>query len=232
MPKTAAPATTSVRPYGGESPAQRLSRRREAFLDAGLQCFGTSGYRQATVRQLCKQAELTDRYFYASFDTMEDLLIAVYQREFDRLEQALVQTLSAARDLDDALRHIRDGLVAVIGMASDPRVARVCWLEVLGVSPRVDAVYSQCVARFADLILLVARQHLPGWRPEPTEARVMGVALVGAISQTITHWLLTGREASQDTLVQATSRVFEGLLLLIRDRSSARPTAPGTAAKV
>ena len=73
------------RTYAGESLSERTARRRQQFLDAGLQVFGTTGYRTATVRQLCKQAGLTDRYFYESFASTEDLLVAVYEREFDEL---------------------------------------------------------------------------------------------------------------------------------------------------
>ena len=40
------------RAYAGESLAERRARRRLSFLDAGLQVFGTTGYRTATVRQL------------------------------------------------------------------------------------------------------------------------------------------------------------------------------------
>jgi AcrR family transcriptional regulator len=228
-------ASEAGRVYGGESLASRSARRREQFLDAGLEIFGTSGYRQATVRQLCKQAELTDRYFYESFDTLEDLLIAVYEREFDQLAEALASTLSKRLDtapkvapakalLNSSLREgmtdIVQALDTVFNMATDPRVARVCWLEVLGVSPRVDAVYIGRVDLFATLTLQVARTHLPGWQPDPTEARVLGVAVVGAISQTITHWLLTGRQASKKAMVQATGRVFEGLFTLIEARTA------------
>jgi AcrR family transcriptional regulator len=229
------------RVYGGESLASRTHRRRDQFLDAGLEVFGTTGYRQATVRQLCRQAQLTDRYFYESFDTLEDLLIAVYEREFDRLAQALAQTLATsltpsgrvrtgvrAPGVSHAMTEILQCLDTVFTMASDPRVARVCWLEVLGVNPRVDAVYIGRVDLFAALTLQVARAHLPGWKPDPTEARVLGVAVVGAISQTITHWLLTGRQASKKTMVQATARVFEGLFTLIeaRTRTRAQATPP------
>ncbi len=239
-------APEAGRVYGGESLASRTQRRREQFLDAGLEVFGTSGYRQATVRQLCKQAELTDRYFYESFDTLEDLLIAVYEREFDRLAEALARTLTqrlgtaheVARakaprtpSLHEGMTDIVQALDTVFSMAADPRVARVCWLEVLGVSPRVDAVYIGRVDLFATLTLQVARAHLPAWQPDPTEARVLGVAVVGAISQTITHWLLTGRQASKKAMVQATGRVFEGLFTLIEARTTEAGQATRKAAR-
>jgi AcrR family transcriptional regulator len=54
----------SGRSYGGESANDRLARRRRQLLDAGLELFGTTGYRATTVRQLCREARVSDRYFY------------------------------------------------------------------------------------------------------------------------------------------------------------------------
>ena len=46
--------------YGGLSLEDRKKQRREQFLQAGINVFGTSGFRSATVRSLCKEAKLTD----------------------------------------------------------------------------------------------------------------------------------------------------------------------------
>jgi AcrR family transcriptional regulator len=166
------------------------------------------------VRQLCKQAELTDRYFYESFTSLEDLLVAVYEREFGKLEQRLLDVIAQTTQSQDPMAGIRHGLDALYTMARNPGVARVCWLEVLGVSPRVDQVYKACVDRFGDIILLAARTHLPHWTPTPTEARLLGVGLVGAIVQTVTHWLMNGHKESKRAMVDATAQLFEGLMLV------------------
>ena len=58
---------------------QRTAERRERFLEAGLNIFGNEGFHAATVRKICKEAGLTDRYFYESYSSMEALLIEVYE---------------------------------------------------------------------------------------------------------------------------------------------------------
>lgn len=201
------------RSYAGENPLERTTRRRQQFMDAGLQIFGTSGYRSATVRMLCKQAELTDRYFYESFDTTEDLLVAVYQQQFEYLQQAVMAQLLAATPASDPLSVVRAGLDTLYEMAAEPRVARVCWLEVLGVSPRVDATYMQTFTGFAGLVVNFSRQRFPYWEIDDDEARMLGVALIGAVSQTVAHWVLGGYKESKATLLSAASRVFEGVML-------------------
>jgi len=200
------------RTYAGESLSERTARRRQQFLDAGLQVFGTTGYRTATVRQLCKQAELTDRYFYESFESTEDLLVAVYEREFDHLQQLVLATLADELVQREPMVAIERVLHALFEMASEPRVARVCWLEVLGVSARVDGVYTRTIERFAALVVAFARQRLDVAAFSDSEARMLGIALIGAVSQPVTHWLLGGYQEDRATMVAATSRVFRGVL--------------------
>lgn len=212
MKKPASNRAAQGRVYAGESPAERAARRRQQFMDAGLQIFGTTGYRSATVRQLCKQAELTDRYFYESFASTEELLLAVYRQQFDQLQQAVMAELLRAAPDGDAMSTVRTGLSALYDMAAEPCVARVCWLEVLGISARVDAAYTQTFDGFAALVIGFARQRYPRWRVDDDEARMLGLALIGAVSQTVTHWVLGDYRESKASLLAATSRVFGGVL--------------------
>lgn len=208
--------TRSVSPagraYAGESLAERVARRRQRFLDAGLQVFGTTGYRTATVRQLCREAELTDRYFYESFEHTEDLLVAVYEREFDHLQQAVLAALADEAALRDPMVAVERALNAVFEMASEPRVARVCWLEVLGVSARVDGVYTRNIERFAALVVAFARRQFGSDDIDDTESRMLGLAMIGAVSQPVTHWVLGGYQEDRAKLLAATARVFLGVI--------------------
>ncbi len=202
--------------YGGESLSERTARRRQQFLDAGLQVFGTTGYRTATVRQLCRQAELTDRYFYESFEHTEDLLMAVYRQQFDKIQQTIVAALLHKTPAGDAMEAVHAGLKALYSAVDDPRVARVCWLEVLGVSPKVDAMYHQTFEQFSDLIVGFARSYIPTWSLDEEETRLLGMALVGAVSQLVTHQVLGGHRDSHDARVAATARVFRGVMATLR----------------
>ena len=201
------------RAYAGESLAERVARRRQRFLDAGLQVFGTTGYRTATVRQLCREAELTDRYFYESFAHTEDLLVAVYEREFDHLQQAVLAALADEAALRDPMVAVERALNAVFEMASEPRVARVCWLEVLGVSTRVDGVYTRNIERFAALVVAFARRQFGSDHIDDTESRMLGLAMIGAVTQPVAHWVLGGYQEDRAKLVAATARVFRGVIL-------------------
>ncbi|MFF3288708.1 TetR family transcriptional regulator [Streptomyces sp. NPDC003023] len=89
-------AQPTGRRYGGRGAAERQQERRSRLVDAGLEVFGTVGYAAASVRQLCREAGLTERYFYESFQGREELLRAVYDRLIEEVETAAFSAAEAA----------------------------------------------------------------------------------------------------------------------------------------
>ena len=77
------------RTYGGVSAAERAASRRERLLDAGLELFGTHGFAATGVKDVCRQAGLTDRYFYESFRDSRELFLAVFDRLTDEEMEAM-----------------------------------------------------------------------------------------------------------------------------------------------
>ncbi len=43
----------SARVYGGRSADERKAERRDRFIEAGLEIFGTIGFQQGTVSAIC-----------------------------------------------------------------------------------------------------------------------------------------------------------------------------------
>ena len=204
-------APDSGRIYGGESAAERLARQRQQFMDAGLELFGTIGYRATTVRLLCKQSGLIDRYFYKNFTDTEALLAAVYQESMEQVQARVIAAVAAAPSANTQA-VVEAGLDAFFEAIENSRVARVCWLEVLGVSPTIDALYISRIQQFAKLLLNLAKALLPGWKVSEDEAEILGVALIGAISQSALHWLLNNYRTPRQTLVAATSKLVTGVV--------------------
>lgn len=217
------------RPYGGESRAVRTGRRRQAFLDAALEIFGTVGYRKATVKSLCKQAQLADRYFYESFDTLEDLLVAAYEDQVRELRGQMLSAFVSVPPTGTTLDVVQACLRAVFAGVKDVRVARLIWLEVLGVSPRVDKLYAATLHEFASLLITLSRSKQPQWDlPKETE-RVLGVTLVGGVSECIQQWLMDNYRGDVETLIAANLIVFEGVIQVLSGRATSQQAQPGTA---
>ncbi len=114
--------------WGGQSPQDRSSSRRESLLSAAEALLGDGGAVAVTMRAVVRAAQLSPRYFYESFASREELLFAVHDRVEDQLLQRL-QNVSSSGDLRDAVRSsfeiIRDFF------EEDPRRARILLREPL-----------------------------------------------------------------------------------------------------
>lgn len=199
--------------YRGESKEDRVRRRQEQFLAAGLEVFGTIGLRAATVKGLCREAGLSDRYFYESFDSLETLFIATYRQQTQLLKGAMLTAVASVASSDTRSSFIESALHALLGAVSDPRVARLCWVEVLGNSQRIDSLYLGTRAEFAALLIQLARLHVPNWKVPPAEERALSGALVGAVNQSIQNWVMSGRRDKPKLIIQANVLIFEGVLM-------------------
>ena len=173
--------------------------------------FGRDGFRAATVRGLCREAGLTDRYFYESFDNLEALLMAVYQQQMDRIRDNMVASLQRAVDAS-AEDKIRAMLEAYFQMLEDPHVARVCMVELEGVSAEVEQLYHGVILAYSQLLIELAQAEFPEQNMDAEEAEVLSIALVGAMRQTGTHWFLSQHRLPRDKMVNASCRLAIGLL--------------------
>lgn len=199
----------SGRTYAGESATDRLARRRRQLLDAGLALFGTAGYRTTTVRQLCREAKVSDRYFYEQFDSTEDLLLAVYDECTAGLERAALEAVGDGSG--EVIEVAHRGLDAFLALVeSDPRLARVVWFEVLGVSPRVESAYLARMQSFGHLMVAVVADR-EGAPEVPDVAReLMATTAVGAVSYTVMTWAGADFSPARDDVAETLARFLAG----------------------
>jgi len=173
------------RPYGGISADERIAARREKLLDAGLQLFGTRGYAATGVKDICREAGVTDRYFYESFKDSEQLFLAVFDRLVDELFVAVAEAVVAAGD--EPVPQLRSAIGTFVGaLADDPRKARVIFAEAAAAGPEAAAHMRTTLRRFTDLVAATARQHL-GDDVSDEQVRILALSLVGTLERVITE---------------------------------------------
>ena len=86
------------RSFLGESPAQRQLRRRNTLIEAALDLIQEGGLVAIGVRSVSKRANLSARYFYESFASVEDLVILMLREVFDEL---MAQGMNALHEADN-----------------------------------------------------------------------------------------------------------------------------------
>ena len=176
---------TPRRAYGGLSADERIAARRTKLLDAGLELFGTRGYAATGVKDICRAAGLTDRYFYESFTDSEAFFLVVFDRLTDELFAAVASAVLAAGA--DAESQLRGAIgVFVEALADDPRKSRVLFMEAPAAGASAAAHMRTTLRRFAGLVEATARQHLPARIPDG-DVRVVALSLVGLLERAITE---------------------------------------------
>lgn len=203
------------RSYRGLTLEQRTAERRERFLEAGLNIFGNEGFHAATVRKICKEAGLTDRYFYESYSSMEALLIEVYERCLQSIMMRVQTTLITVNKTEPPEKLLRELLGHFFTEMEDPRVAKVCMFEAEGVSDRMHNLYNDYIRRFVTILLSASRTYTDKWPLSDEESEVLGNAIVGGIIQATRNWALNDYHLSKKSMINGIIALFIGTQLFM-----------------
>jgi AcrR family transcriptional regulator len=146
----------SQRSYRGASAADRQSARRAQMIAAAIRLYGQHGYRRTSVRAVCQEAQLTERYFYESFANSEALLAAAYETVLARLLEGLAEAdgLMPEQDREGRARASLHRYYAAL--RDQPAAARVFLIEITGVNDTIDRLFEESMFRLtAPLIALL-----------------------------------------------------------------------------
>ncbi|GAA1012251.1 TetR family transcriptional regulator [Streptomyces sp. F-3] len=199
--------------YGGRSAAERQAERRRRFLDAALQLFGdTPGYRATTVAALSEAAGLSTRQFYEEFCTLEDVLAALHLEVNAWAEQAVLDALAEAGRLPLAERVTALFRAYAANVTSDPRRVRIAFVEIIGVSPRLEEQRLRRRSRWVDLICAEARAAAARGEAAPRDYRIAATAFIGSVNGLLHDWSAGWVEASLDEVVDELVRQLLAIL--------------------
>jgi len=197
----------TMRSYGGVSAADRVADRRRRLMDAGRDLFGTQGYTATGVKDVCRSAGVTDRYFYESFSDREELFLAVFDDCVDGLFAAVVAAVAAVGpDPVDQLRAAIDTFLRTV--TEDARIPRLVFSEPAAVGPEAERHMRLTLRRFARLASATADAHLPG---DP-RAPLIGLALVGTLERVVVEWQDDELHTSIEAVIGECTELFARLL--------------------
>ena len=134
----------------GQRGRQRQPRRerdtRRQILDASLRLFSEHGFARTTVRDIARNAGITDAAIYYHFASKQDLLEALFEEK--GIVPALQELEQAAGELAprDALLSI--GRQAMSLMESSRDFLRLVFMEALGSEPGAVAQYRSLMERW------------------------------------------------------------------------------------
>jgi AcrR family transcriptional regulator len=200
------PVTETSRVYGGVSAEDRRADRRARLVESALELVSRDRWTAVTVRGVCGEAGLTERYFYESFDDRDSLLLAVFDRVAAEAAAGIVAAVDEAPH--DARAKSRAALSAFVSMLTDdPRRARAMLVESMA-SPALRERRATAVHRFATLIRDRGREFYGDDAVGERDAEITALALVGGLAELVVAWLDGRIEVSRERLVDHYAELF------------------------
>lgn len=208
------------RRYRGESHETRAKDRKEKLLMAALDVIGTEGFKAATVRKICGKAGLTERYYYEAFGNAHGMLLQVYEQQINRLAATLYSAITMVEKTPTAMAEA--ALTSLFGaMKKDPRMARVIYIEVVGVSDTLDEAFRRGQRQFDDLLVELSRPLYPEENITDLDDQLIASALVGAVAQVSRDWVLADFDRSITVLVNNMMTLIIGVTNHLQTRTPA-----------
>ncbi|GAA5061060.1 TetR/AcrR family transcriptional regulator [Nocardia callitridis] len=201
--------TETPKLWRGQTLQDRSGERREQLLDHAFDLLGTAGASAVTMRAVIREANLSPRYFYESFDNRETLLAAVY----DRTETALFQEFSAIAPDADPSAAIRTALQACADFfEEDPRRARVLLREPMADDYLRRHITQRTPSVFRGLAPLLGPVAETLFTSSDESLATIGTALAGALTAIYLEWTDGHLTITREQLVDDAAGIVVALL--------------------
>ncbi len=205
-----------VRPFLGESAESRVNARRRLLLDKAFALMATDQWRDCSIAQLCRDAELNKRYFYESFQSLDALENAVV----DDLTAALLdlgwKTVAEAQqmqmDTPALARHVLKACISwlvedngrakiLFGKASDNPYARLHREQVIAQLAQVLSSFGMAYHHPRQPRIEITPEH-------HTLAKLSAALLIGGTIESILAWINGGLDMSLDEFADYIARFW------------------------
>jgi AcrR family transcriptional regulator len=173
------------------------------LLDGMARAVAATGYVDATIADIVREAGVSRRTFYEHFATKAECLIALY-------EMASLRVLGVLRKAIDGRQHwdaqLEEALAAYFAaMAANPDLLRTLFIEILGLGSAGLAARRRVNQQIAEFILFVANSPSAGRKRKLSPQ--MAVAVVGGINELVLTYIERDRVSALRELVGPASEL-------------------------
>jgi AcrR family transcriptional regulator len=171
--------------WSGVPLQDRQTLRRGELIAAGVTLLGGAAGPALTVRAVCREASLTERYFYESFTDRDEFVRAVYDDVCGTAMKALMSSQTP-----------RDAVEAFVAlMVDDPSRGRVLLL-----APEREPVLTKSGAEWMPNFIALL-QHKLTEITDPALQAMVATGLIGALTALFTAYLNGRLTATREQFV-------------------------------
>ncbi len=175
--------------------AERTRTRRGQLIEAGIPLIGLPHGRPVGVREVCKAAGLTERYFYQAFGSREQYVRAVFYHVAISAREAYVSALRPDMTVEERARTAVE--IFMIELIDNPAKGRVVF-----VGPTTEPVLGPYSAEYGVEFVRFVRGNLSSTTLGEVERRLRALSIVGALSALFTAYLHQYTGATREQFIE------------------------------
>lgn len=202
----------NARHYAGQSAGERAAERRARLLAATQELIGTAGYPPTTVEQICSTAGVSTRHFYQQYTGKEAAFVDLYDHLTNRSFHYALTSLQETAGQPLRRRAPAALLAYLRPMLDDLRFARIAFVEVMGVSQRVEEKRLEYREALIALIETEGRAAVAAGEIAGRDFRFAALALVGAANAIVYDWTARAGRQSVERFEEQLTALAVGLL--------------------
>jgi AcrR family transcriptional regulator len=199
-------ATRQARPAGPRLP--RPARRRQ-LLGAAQEVFVAQGYHAAAMDDIADRAGVSKPVLYQHFPGKLDLYLALLDESADELVAIVREALSSTTDNSQRVPATFRAFFDYVGTSGE--AFRLVFESDLSNEPAVRNRLERTMRECAEMVSQFIREDAG---VGDSEARLLGMALVGMAQVSSRYWLSTddaiGKDAAEDLLSRLAWRGISG----------------------
>nr|WP_197497753.1 TetR/AcrR family transcriptional regulator [Mycobacterium sp. 1274756.6] len=193
--------------YGGRTLSDRVEDRRRQLIVAGYRILADEGGSALTMRAVTREAQLSPRYFYESFSSRDELLVAIFDDAVQRVRAVVVEAVRAADHHPAArIRAAFDSAAALF--EDDPRIVRVALRNAFAENALRDHAYSV----LPNFVLTTAFGLAGGVSVNTVALRLDVSALSGSVVTLFLDWTEGRLNATRAELVDYLTDMVDGMV--------------------
>jgi AcrR family transcriptional regulator len=199
-----------MRRWRGLPAADRIAARREQLIEAAIELMATIGASETSMRGVCRQAGLTERYFYESFPNLDALFTTALETVVVGARDRLLAALATApADPEGLFRHAISAFTDYL--VEDRRRGRIMFVEsqatrVLG--ERGNELIEQFTTPIA-LTIGPGTDDQPA--PDSADNALNSHAIFGAMAYMYRPWLDGAIDMSRERFDEHSTRVLRNI---------------------
>lgn len=215
-------ALAGMRNWRGLAPADRIAARRAQLIEAATDMMATSGSSELSMRGVCRQAGLTERYFYESFANLDALMVTVLETVVIAARDRLLDALTEAPTEREAMfHHVVSAFTDFL--LEDRRRGPIMFVESQA-NPVLSARGDELIALFtAPIAFTIGSGDYRDPLPDHLDAMLNANAIFGTLAYLYRPWLDGTFDVPRERFDQHAVRLLTGIAA-VRSSDIAGPT--------